>query len=192
MQEAFISKRNKVQRVGSVVEKTHQSALGAQFEADKLNKLYAQKINVPKLILHEENVLKMEYIEAPTIADLIDEWEKQPNPPVQDAAMEGLVKWLDGYCKASAGRGRGDINCRNFLFDGKNVWGVDFEDEDEGSFAENIGQLCAFILTYDPAHTPLKNELVSIIIKHSGLEPAQVDREKTKALELLSQRRRRK
>lgn len=188
-QIVFKSKRNTVRLSHQHVEKIHISAESAKFEADRLTHLYSKGLAVPRVITLNGEVIIMEYIKATPLPDMIDHWEQNPDPAAQKLAMESVVVWLFKYYEILEGESRGDINGRNFLFDGEKLWGVDFEERGIDTPLVDIGRLCAFILSYEPAHTQLKKELVEIIIKQSGLDHEQVLQEQEKSLEFLKQRR---
>ena len=169
----FKSKKNRVYLQGSNIKKVHQTAIGARLEADRLIYLHAQGLAVPKFLGIEGNTITMEYIPAAPIPDLIDEWEDRPNPAAQDLAMRGIVSWLaEYYIVIPSGQSRGDINGRNFLFDGQKIWGVDFEYDAYDTIESDIGNLLAFILTYNPAHTALKQSLATAIVHQAAMSLA--------------------
>lgn len=188
-QTVFKSKRNKVLLRHQRVEKIHTLVENAKFEADRLRYLRAKGLAVPKVITLNGKIIIMEYINATPLPDIIDHWEKAPDLVAQKLAMDGVVSWLFKYYEILQGESRGDINGRNFLFDGKKIWGVDFEEQATETPLADIGRLCAFILSYEPAHTPLKKELVEIIVKQSGFDPMKILQEQEKSLALLKQRR---
>jgi len=171
------------------VEKIHTSAEKAKFEAGRLVHLYSKGLAVPRVITLNSEIIIMEYIKGTPLPDMIDHWEQNPDPASQKLAMTGVVAWLVKYYEILEGESRGDINGRNFLFDGERIWGVDFEEQAFNAPLMDIGQLCAFILSYEPANTPLKKELVEIIIKQSGFDPVHVLQEQKKSLEFLQRRR---
>ena len=53
---------------------------------------------------------------------------------------------------------RGDSSLRNFIFTDR-IWGVDFEESRIGNPVEDIGGMCASILTTDPMFTKEKLQL---------------------------------
>ncbi|MCL2619436.1 MAG: hypothetical protein FWD97_00700 [Defluviitaleaceae bacterium] len=190
----FNSKRNQVRLIDGRVEKVHATSEKADFEASRLTQLYKAGLDVPKVIDVVENVVIMEYINAKPLPDLIDEWEQNPDVISQEKAAKGLVEWLEAFYKAvDTGESRGDINGRNFLFDGEKIWGVDFEEVAHGTPLEDIGQLLAFITTYHPAHTDLKIRLSRIIAQWAAeifrIDPTEIKRQQELAVEFLQSRR---
>ena len=193
----FKSKKNKVRLYQGHIEKYHKSPEAAKFEADRLTRLHDMGLSVPKLFSVCGNMLKMEYIPATPLPDLIDQWEEEPNLKAQEIMARGIVTWLADYYKAvntkNTGETRGDINGRNFLFDGEKVWGVDFEERAFGSVEEDIGQLLAFVLTYHPDHTPLKQSLANIIacqaVRKLHLSLQILLQQQALALEIIGKRR---
>lgn len=154
-----------------IVEKYHASPEAARYEANMLDKLHKKGLAVPRLISLEDNLVKMEYISGITLPDLIDKWEAEaPDPAAISHVAESIILWLaDFYAAADTAKtGRGDINGRNFIFDGQKIWGVDFEEHRRVSRERDIARLIAHILTYRPAHTPLKESLARRILCRAG------------------------
>ncbi|MCL2517157.1 MAG: hypothetical protein FWF15_01215 [Oscillospiraceae bacterium] len=155
----FYSKRNKVFLRDNIVEKHFNTIESASFEAAMLEKLYAAKVRVPKFIAQENNVIKMSYIPGETIPDLLEhEFDTQK-------VADGIVKWFADFYRAE--NFRGDVNGRNFLWDGENIWGVDFEEEVFGVKEQDFGRLIAFILTYTSPHIHIKTEFADKMFRES-------------------------
>ena len=150
----FKSKRNAVRLTAhNIVEKQHNNPTAAKFESDRLALLHDKGLAVPKLLSVKDNLIEMEYVHAITLPDLIDVWEENPDPTALASAAVSLVNWLEKYYEIMSPETRGDINGRNFLFDGEQVWGVDFEEPGHSTIVEDIGLLLAYILTYSPKFT---------------------------------------
>ncbi|MDR2167805.1 MAG: hypothetical protein LBE35_08170 [Clostridiales bacterium] len=192
----FKSKRNIVLLNRGVVEKYHASVEAAAYEAEMLRKLHKNGLAVPRLISLEENLVKMEYIAGLTLPDLIDKWEAKP--PSSDAVnfvAEGLIIWLANFYAATGTEncGRGDINGRNFIFDGEKIWGIDFEDHAAESAEADIALLAAYILTYNPTNTPLKQALTARILQQAAeilnLDPGTLETRHQEEIAKLKTRR---
>jgi len=161
-QEAFVfrSKRNKVLLRGGIVEKHFASIEAASYEAAALERLYAAGVSAPELIVREGCIIKMRYISGETLPDVIARLEKTEDRSALKQAADEIIRWLGSYYRAvdtdNTGEIRGDVNGRNFLFDGKRCWGVDFEEPATGVKEQDIGRLVAYVLTYDPPGTTVK------------------------------------
>ena len=192
----FKSKRNAVRlNVHNIVEKQHNNPESARFESNRLALLHNKGLAVPKLLSVRDNVIEMEYVHAITLPDLIDAWEKNPDPDAQTMVAEGLVNWLKKYYEIMNPETRGDINGRNFLFDNKQVWGVDFEEPGHSTILEDIGLLLAYILTYSPKFTLIKEAFANQIVLHAseafGIATESVLQSQAAALKMLYSRRKR-
>ena len=177
----FKSKKNEVLLCNGIVEKHHALPEAAAFEANMLKSLRAKGLAVPRVFSIENNLIKMEYIEGLTLPDLIDDLENKGHSigDVEKIA-EAVITWLSEFFIAidtrRTGKGRGDINGRNFIFDGEKIWGIDFEEESLNRLPspaektefdvveKDIARLMAFVLNYDPPNTHLKIELSNSIL----------------------------
>jgi len=186
----FASKKNEVLLRDGVVEKHASSIESAVFEGMRLQKLRGAGIPVPALISCEGSVLKLEYISAETLPDLIDRLEKLQNGLVDfrdlsqspslldlsvlselETAANAVIDWLSEFYRAisseKTGEIRGDVNGRNFLLTGGSCVGVDFEEQVFGTKEQDIGKLVAFVLTYDPQGTEIKAEFARKLMQRA-------------------------
>ena len=178
----FASKRNEVFMRGCVVEKRVVSFEAAAFEGAQLQRLFCAGVSVPTLLSCEGSVLRLEHIKGETLPDLIERLEKLQHDTISkmglpkpqndldlsvlfelETVADAIINWLNEFYEAvqsdKTREIRGDVNGRNFLFDGNRCVGVDFEEQVFGTKEQDIGRLVAFVLTYDPQGTEVKAEL---------------------------------
>jgi len=182
----FRSKRNTVILRNGAVEKYFVSEQAASREAAALEKLYAAGVRVPYPATKNGGVIQMPYIAGETLPDLLARFEssgeEQSGIFELLQAADGLVNWLGDFYRAvdtdQSGEIRGDINGRNFLWDGQNWRGVDFEEQAVGIKEQDIGRIIAFALTYDPPDTSVKtiftDRFFQEAVKILDLDPAMV------------------
>jgi len=90
-----------------------------------------------------------------------------------------------------------DVNLRNFLYDEntQTVYGLDFEDCGEDSLLFSAGRLAAFIRTYNPENTRIKQEISQFVLhrfsQQLGVDLQTLFRESKRQETLLLMRRRR-
>ena len=193
----FKSKRNDVFLHDGLVEKHFSCSESAAVECEVLSCLRSVGVRVPKVCANSGAVLKMQYIPGVPLPDLIETLENCWT--VADAKMLALklIAWFRDFYGAvktdETGEIRGDVNGRNFIFDEVHCWGVDFEERVYGTKEQDIGRLIAFVLTYDPPETTLKNALADIILRDAVLELGVCGQEvcRQRDLELDAMRRRR-
>jgi len=166
----FKSKRNTVLLCDGVIEKHYSSVEMAAFEARELRRLKTLGfLRVPEVVELSGAVLKMQYIPGDTLPDIIAHSENSSASISAETIVDSLVGWLREFYRAVdtdiTGEIRGDVNGRNFIFDGTYCWSVDFEEKIYGVKEQDIGRLMAFILTYDPAGTSVKKELAEMLLK---------------------------
>jgi tRNA A-37 threonylcarbamoyl transferase component Bud32 len=122
----------------------------------------ASKLNIPTIheIDKENNVLIMNYIIGENLCDIINSEETSKNE--KQNLMILLADWYNDFHnffkKDYQFLIRGDSALRNFIFSDR-IWGVDFEESRIGRPLEDIGGMCASILTTDPMFTKEKLQL---------------------------------
>ena len=122
----------------------------------------SSKLNIPTIheIDNENNVLIMNYIIGENLCDLLNDEKTTSNE--KQKLMILLADWFinfhNFFKKDEQFRIRGDSSLRNFIFSDR-IWGVDFEDSRIGRPIEDIGGMCASILTTNPMFTQEKIQL---------------------------------
>ena len=83
--------------------------------------------------------------------------------------LTNYLKWLNNfYLTLSQSLNKNvilsDINLRNFLvLDNNEIYGIDFETVGSGEIIEDLGKICAYILTYNPTFTNYKYNIISFL-----------------------------
>lgn len=165
----FNSKRNQVFLVEDrshdkprlVVEK-HMVSTGK--EKNILEQLLRHGVAVPKVLDSSANRLVLQYIPGPTLCDHLEELEDSGVPTSYALPLvKAWCSWLQS-CYSALSQGwnviLGDVNLRNFLLFDNVVYGLDFECCSVGRVEEDLGKIIAFMLTYNPAFTAWKVELI--------------------------------
>ena len=139
-----------------------------------LQRLKREGVNVPDLLKVEEESILLEYINGPLLIDILSEQEKLAGSESSCLTLtvfsiiNSLSAWLKDFYTATqriAGKQLilGDISFRNFIFTDK-LYGIDFEECRKGVIEEDVGRICTFALTCEPAFTTWKLALVSAVI----------------------------
>ncbi len=120
---------------------------------------------VPRLLYHRDKRLYMQYIDGECMVDII---RQSPDEKIMllGNCLESLYNGLKaGYPGKSMILG--DMNLRNFIFSSRKnrIYRVDLESVKEGCIERDIGELCAFCMSYDPAFTRDKTELAHGIFR---------------------------
>ena len=172
-------------------------------DSDKMNKeiqilkeLKNNHLKVPEIFHVKNNNLIMEFIDGKTFLDIFEELEKSNSSDYKNL-IDNLLHWLENFytftkIKFDKQIILGDIHLRNFLFS-KEIYGIDFEDTKFGTIEEDIGKLCAFILTYDPSWTTWKKTFSEILtnksIKLFKIDESLITLETQKELNEIEKRR---
>lgn len=172
--EKFKSKKNDVFKILCNFNGEKKFFVLKRFsDSDKMNKeiqllkgLKNNHLKVPEIFHVKDNNLIMEFIDGKTFLDIFEELEKSKSSNYENL-IDNLLKWLENFytfakIKFDKQIILGDIHLRNFLFS-KEIYGIDFEDVKFGTIEEDIGKLCAFILTYDPSWTTWKKTFSKIL-----------------------------
>lgn len=177
----FTSRRNYVRTVEydgqTAVRKLFFSPEDWQREKEILRTLTGI-VPVPKCIASVPGILLTEYLPHPT---LLDELERQEREGFSAAPWLSLRKWLE-KAHACTNLVPSDGNLRNFLWNGAQVTGLDFENYTAGELSDTLPAVAAFLLEYDPKDTPVKRQAAKILF----------DENPEKYRTLLRERRRRK
>ena len=124
--------------------KRRRGALAAAREAAYLRHLRGRGVAVPRVMARHGRTLTLEPLPGEPLPDLIERGGYDPA-----ALADALCDWFAAFYAAAPGRSRGDVNGRNFLYDGERVRGVDFEGLPYGAKSMDAGRLAAFLSTYD-------------------------------------------
>ncbi|HHX54068.1 MAG TPA: hypothetical protein GX704_04080 [Clostridiales bacterium] len=153
----FYSKKNRVTLEDGVVIKRHSDVFSSIREARALTELREAGLAVPFLLGRDENVIRMEYIPGEIYHALTEEM-------TPEHAL-ALADWLAKYHDIT-GLLRGDVNLRNFIWNGRECVGVDFEDVPAAGEREaDMGKILAFAVTYKPCLSPGKTECARQLLR---------------------------
>jgi len=192
--QKFYSKRNEVYLVedrgdsagGNYVLKIfkgRQKQKRKRIEENFLKDLSMSFLHAPELLLNGKDYLLMEYIKGSTLLDILIRYEE--NGSSDDRPFLMAIDFIYDFCRhtlKSMGRSHilKDINLRNFIYKGNELYRIDFEDCAPGYIEEDLGKLFAFILTYDPVFTDWKISRVKDLFKYL-LEKYSADIERVKS-----------
>jgi len=164
-----------------------------EYEVAMLNLLRYYKVNVPRILASNDAGILLEYIDGENLCDLFAKAEKDND--YAEEIIIALARWFKGYYDATGGKSRGDINLRNFIYDSVNsrLYGIDFENTNFRSPVYDIGDLLAYLVSYEPAFTGWKCEWIKRVaaafIMELNLRADQVREQYCEALHALELRR---
>ncbi len=196
----LISKRNNVLRIveddRTYIAKKFENKENYIREKEILNILINAKINVPSIIKAEQNSLYLEDLGGITFLDWYEELEKQNTLDI--SMIYKLSSWIKSFYEAISECYNEqivlyDVNFKNFIIVNDEIYGIDFEQSQEGNIAEDLGKLSAFALTYDPSMTEWKinfrNIFVDILSKELNIKKEIIIAEEKKELSAIEKRR---
>lgn len=136
------------------------------------------ELNIPAVFEMDEknNVLVTKYINGENLCDIIN--NKDINQVEKQRLMSLLADWFNDFHnffkKDKDYTIRGDSTLRNFILTDK-IWGLDFEESRIGRPVEDLGAICASILTTDPMFTKEKFTLCKILLdRYNELAPGRI------------------
>jgi tRNA A-37 threonylcarbamoyl transferase component Bud32 len=136
------------------------------------------ELNIPAVFEMDEknNVLVTKYINGINLCDIIN--NKDIKHVEKQRLMSLLAEWFNDFHnffkKDKEFIIRGDSTLRNFILSDK-IWGLDFEESRNGRPVEDLGGICASILTTDPMFTKEKFTLCKILLdRYNELTPDRI------------------
>lgn len=170
--EKFKSKKNNVSLLESsnsnyllkYISKEYISQDKLSRELTLLDALRKEGVDVPLIYCCKDNYLYMQYIEGHTLMYLLE------NNMWNDNVTDCLVKWFNKFYSIKESQLsklliKGDCNLRNFIYDGRKIYGIDFEESQYGEAEQDIGELCSHILMSCPEFTGYKKTLVDKVVQ---------------------------
>ncbi len=163
----YKSRRNSVSLVqtdgGRFVKKTFSEDEAFQKELQIYGLLQDKNLPCAKVIGADHKTLLLSELPGRNLVECLEEQERRGTPVWE--IWEKLAAWLMAF-RQHTGLVMTDVNLRNFLYDEptKTLYGVDFEECDVGSMVPPAASVAAFIRTYKPEHTPLKQEIAGFVL----------------------------
>lgn len=183
----FFSRRNQIYPVlwqgKSAVEK-HFSSLEDWQREDALYTLLKDLLPLPEVLERRPGCLTLAYCPSLTFLAVLEEQELSGFSPLP---WQALAAWLK-RCSALCGQLPLDGNLRNFLWDGRQVLGLDLESFHAVSLTECGAAVIAALLTYEPAETSVKQRAAVELAAELAVPDSAIDA----AVEALSARRKRR
>lgn len=153
----FVSRRNKVYLKDNLVLKKYAEKCTLQRERENLTFLRSGGLEVPEILGVGCDYLTLSYLPGSTYADCL--------PELGFEAAKALGEWLSRFHLLTDAL-RGDVNFRNFIWDGKTCYGVDFEEAwQKGPRARDYGRLLAYGASYRPVFSRDKLCFLSLLLQ---------------------------
>lgn len=156
--------------INEIVVKQYSSSERLEKEISLLRMLHSTGLTVPELILVQDNLVFLNYVNGTLLLDYLEDCEKKLTP-VQEMldVIVRLTSWLKNFYQFTKyhygeAYSYGDLNARNFILTQEDIWGIDLEDASPLQSPEyDLAGLCANLLTYDPPFTPWKVTLTRML-----------------------------
>lgn len=153
-------------------------------EVSILQQLYAGGVAVPRVKSRVPGGFIMYFCAGQPLVDYLETQEANGMglASVQNS-LRCLVDWFANFYRElhrTQGLIMGDVNLRNFLYDGEAVTAVDFEACTSGRIEQDMGQAAAFLLNYDPPGTTWKKHATRFLLQEAHRQ-LQIDLQHTKA-----------
>lgn len=157
IEKTFKSKKNEVYKIKYdgeyfVLKKYNPEFIeGLKIEKDLLESCQERGIPVPKIVETKEDALILEYISGKNCKRLFDKTEDEK---VKKRILSSIASWLAKFHKEfELKKCRGDSILANFILVDDKVYGLDFEEAEDGDSYSDVGDLCTSILRLRPAFT---------------------------------------
>ena len=162
----YPSRRNLVRTVEwngkNAARKLFASPDDWQRELDVIRMLSGH-VRIPEDYAAVPGVLLMEHIPCLT---LLDELERQEREGFSALPWRALRRWLE-HAHSRTGLCPGDGNLRNFLWDGAQITGIDFEGYRPCGLPDALAGIAAYILEYTPRDTHVKRQAARIVFEEN-------------------------
>ena len=143
---------------------------GIANEIQVLRDAFLRRIAVPCTIGSTSHVLLLRHKKGNNLCDLITE---NPSPRYGVLLGEWLAKYHEAFQRDDSPSRvllKGDARIRNFIHDGTQIFGVDFEECVTGHYLKDLASTCASILDTDPLFTREKFMICrSLLEKYSDI-----------------------
>ena len=166
--QQYKSRRNSARLIqssqGPVVEKTFAEEASFQKELEIYRLLQNGALPCAQVLGAGEKTLILSELPGKNLVDWLEEQEKTGQPRWD--IWKKLVAWLVDFSRIT-GFVMTDVNLRNFLYEEatSTLYGLDFEECEQGDLAISAAGVGAFVRTYQPENTPLKQEISQYILK---------------------------
>lgn len=124
---------------------------GLEIEKDILETCRERDILVPKIIETKDDAIILEYISGKNCKRLFD---KTDDEKVKKRILLGIASWLAKFHKEfELKKCRGDSILANFILTDDKVYGIDFEEAEDGDSYSDLADMCTSIMRLRPAFT---------------------------------------
>ena len=149
---------------GRFVKKTFADQGAFQKELHIYSLLEGKRLPCAKVMAAEDSTLILSELPGQTLLECLEQQEETGQPVWE--IWEKLVAWMVGFWRHT-GFVMTDVNLRNFLYDEKTktLYGLDFEECDAGCVVTTLASVAAYIRTYKPENTWLKQEISQYVLR---------------------------
>ena len=148
----------------SVVVKNYQSSDAFCREQNIYKCLQNSELPHAKVISAADDRLVMTHLPGENLVDVLDRQER--TGIIHWEVWKKLISWLTGFYETT-GCIMTDVNLRNFLYAPETdiLYGLDFEESEEGSMTRTAALLAAYICNYAPENTPIKRKIAEYVLQ---------------------------
>lgn len=164
----YESRRNRAQLIktseGIFVQKEYHQVEAYLREKSIYERLRYCDLPCAKLIRDEKQKLLITLLPGRNLVDILSEQEATGR--ICWSVWDKLADWLSEFYRLT-GLVMQDVNLRNFLYDDQTgtLYGLDFEECGKGDPLSMAALLAAYIQTYAPENTPLKQEISDYVLQ---------------------------
>lgn len=164
----YQSRRNRAVLVrteaADVVIKTFSTEEAFQKELQIYELLRKTDIPCAEVLAAQDKILTLTCLPGKTLVECLQQQEE--GKQILWDVWDKLAAWLISFHRQT-GLGMTDVNLRNFIYDEttKVLYGLDFEECGPCDISIPAAAVAAFIRTYKPENTPLKQEISRYILK---------------------------
>lgn len=192
----YKSRRNCAQLIQTdddiLIRKMYQQPKSYRQELQAYELLQGSSIPHAELVCSREQLLMLTLLPGRDLVEILE--QQETTGVVNWTVWDKLADWLSEFYRVT-GLVMQDVNLRNFLYDDQTgtLYGLDFEECGKGDPLFMAALLAAYIQTYAPENTPLKQEISDYVLQSFSRQlgiPFQALTLETKKQEAFLHRRR--
>lgn len=150
--------------IGVIIQKQYHQESAYRRELLVYEKLRTSDLPHARILQSGDMTICLANLPGKTLLEVLESQEAFGH--VEKTVWQKLADWMVEFSRVT-GFVMTDVNLRNFLWEeeSETVYGLDFEECAEGELITSAARLAAYIRTYTPEQTPVKQKIAKIVLE---------------------------